>query len=125
MSEAGPVLAGSDGMCWDGVAFGEWVHAGDVREALGEPEAYRGPGLPDALALLARATREWGDYVLLEADLDDVDEPLQLGKMGGERPPARFSGDRPTLVRLYTGRSGQRSEYELSGVEARELNLFA
>jgi uncharacterized protein (TIGR03083 family) len=124
MSEAGPVLAGSDGT-WDGVVFGEWVHAGDIREALGEPEAYGGPGLPDALALLARATREWGDYVPLEADLDDLDEPLQLGKTGGERRRARFSGDGPTLVRLYTGRSVEGSVYELTGVEAKELNIFA
>jgi len=123
MSEAGPVLAGSDGM-WDGVAFGEWVHAGDVREALGEPEAYGGSGLPDALALLARATREWGDHVPLEANLDDLDEPLRLGKTGDERPAARFVGDGPTLVRLYAGRPVEGAVYELTGVEAEELNLF-
>jgi uncharacterized protein (TIGR03083 family) len=123
MSEAGPMLAGSDGM-WDGVAFGEWVHAGDVREALGEREAYGESGLPDALALLARVTREWGDHVPLEADLDDLDEPLRLGASGSERPPARFTGDGPTLVRLYTGRPVDGEVYELTGVEAKDLNIF-
>jgi hypothetical protein len=122
MSEAGPVLAGSDGM-WDGVAFGEWVHAGDVREALGEPEAYGGPGLPDALVLLARVTREWGDHVPLQADLDDLDEPLHLGKTGDERPSARFVGNGPTLVRLYTGRSVEGIKYDLTGVETEVLNM--
>ncbi len=42
----------------DGIALGEWVHARDVRDALGAPGAYAGVGLPDALRLLALLTRE-------------------------------------------------------------------
>jgi hypothetical protein len=108
----------------DGIAFGEWVHAGDVREALGEPEAYGGAGLPDALALLVRITSHMG-HVPLHADLDDLNVPVRLGGTGGDRPPGRFSGDGPTLVRLYTGRSVEGSVYELAGVEAQELNMYA
>ncbi|MEU1850343.1 maleylpyruvate isomerase family mycothiol-dependent enzyme [Streptomyces sp. NPDC019990] len=123
MTEAGPVIADAGGEL-DGFALGEWVHAGDVREALREPDAYGGAGLPDALALLARITRERG-HVPLHADLDDQDEPLRLGESGGERPPGRFIGDGPTLVRLYTGRPVDGAPaFELAGVEAKELNLF-
>ncbi|MGW0988003.1 maleylpyruvate isomerase family mycothiol-dependent enzyme [Streptomyces sp. NPDC002486] len=123
MGAAGAVIARADGEL-DILAVGEWVHAGDVREAFGEPGAYGGAGLPDALALLARITRERGD-VPLHADLDDLDEPLRLGESGGERPPGRFIGDGPTLVRLYAGRPlDGASAFELAGVEAKELNVF-
>ena len=123
MGEAGPVIAEAGGKL-DRLALGEWVHAGDVRETLGEPGAYGGAGLPDALALLARITRERG-HVALHADLDDLDEPLRLGESGGERPPGRFIGDGPTLVRLYAGRPVDGvPAFELAGVEAKELNSF-
>ncbi|MFI7015665.1 maleylpyruvate isomerase family mycothiol-dependent enzyme [Streptomyces sp. NPDC050164] len=123
MTEAGPVIARADGKL-DVLALGEWVHAGDVREAFGEPGAYGGAGLPDALALLARITHERG-HVPLHADLDDLDEPLRLGESGGERPPGRFIGDGPTLVRLYTGRPVDGAPaFELVGVEAKDLNIF-
>ncbi|MCX4699863.1 maleylpyruvate isomerase family mycothiol-dependent enzyme [Streptomyces sp. NBC_01373] len=122
MTEAGSVIAGAGGVL-DGIALGEWVHAGDVREALGEPGAYAGPGLPDALALLVRITRE-RDHVPLQADLDDLDEPLRLGGVPGERPPARYIGDAATLVRLYAGRSAAGVSYELAGAKEEELNIY-
>ncbi len=123
MTEAGPVI-GRAGGALDLLALGEWVHAGDVREALGEPGAYAGRGLPEALALLGTLTRDRG-HVPLHADLDDLDEPLRLGELSGERPPGRFIGDGPTLVRLYAGRPLEGAGgFELAGVEAGELNLF-
>ncbi|MFF3330350.1 maleylpyruvate isomerase family mycothiol-dependent enzyme [Streptomyces sp. NPDC002888] len=122
MTEAGPVIAKADGVL-DMIALGEWVHAGDVREAFGEPGAYGGAGLPEALALLARATRVKG-HVPLQADLDDVDEPLRLGGVAGDRTPARFIGEAATLVRLYAGRSVAGASYELAGAEEGELNIF-
>ncbi|MEU0681047.1 MULTISPECIES: maleylpyruvate isomerase family mycothiol-dependent enzyme [Streptomyces] len=122
MTEAGPVIAKAGGVL-DGVALGEWVHAGDVRDALGEPGAYAGAGLPFALALLAQVTGARG-HVPLHADLDDADEPVRLGDASGERPPARFIGDGPTLMRLYAGRPVDGVSYELAGVEAAELNIF-
>ncbi|MEU5309214.1 maleylpyruvate isomerase family mycothiol-dependent enzyme [Streptomyces sp. NPDC021562] len=123
MTEAGEVIAGRADGVLDRVALGEWVHAGDVRDTLGEPGAYAGAGLPDALALLAQVTRQRG-HLRLQADLDDVDEPLQLGEPSGTRTPARFIGDAATLVRLYTGRSADGASYELTGAEAKELNLY-
>ncbi|MFD5448850.1 maleylpyruvate isomerase family mycothiol-dependent enzyme [Streptomyces sp. NPDC003470] len=123
MTEAGPVIGRAGGVL-DRVALGEWVHAGDVRVAFGEPGAYAGRGLPDALTLLTTVTRDLG-HVPLHADLDDVDEPLKLGEVSGARPPGRFIGDAPTLVRLYAGRPVDAGAgYELAGVEAAELNIF-
>jgi uncharacterized protein (TIGR03083 family) len=122
MGEAGPAIAKAGGVL-DGVALGEWVHAGDVREAFGEPEAYAGPGLPYALSLLARRTREKG-HLPLHADLDDTDEPLRLGDVSGDRPPARYIGDAATLVRLYAGRPLVGTRYELAGAKEGELNIF-
>ncbi|MFF9666349.1 maleylpyruvate isomerase family mycothiol-dependent enzyme [Streptomyces althioticus] len=122
MTEAGPVIAKSSGRL-EALALGEWVHAGDVRVALGEPGAYAGSGLPFALALLAQVTGARG-HVPLHADLDDADEPLRLGDASGARPPARFIGDGPTLVRLYAGRPVDGVSYELAGVDPAELNIF-
>ncbi|MGW1586870.1 maleylpyruvate isomerase family mycothiol-dependent enzyme [Streptomyces sp. NPDC002386] len=122
MAEAGPVIAKAGGVL-DVIALGEWVHAGDVREALGEPGAYAGGALPDALALLAHVTRE-KEHLSLHADLDDLDEPLRLGAVAGDAPPARYIGDAPTLVRLYSGRPVSGAGYELAGAREGELNIF-
>ncbi|MEU9986209.1 maleylpyruvate isomerase family mycothiol-dependent enzyme [Streptomyces sp. NPDC048045] len=122
MTEAGPVIAKAGGVL-DMIALGEWVHAGDVRDAFGEPGAYAGAGLPDALTLLARVTRE-SEHTPLHADLDDVDEPLRLGAARAGGPPARYIGDAATLVRLYSGRPLDGAAYELVGAAAGELNLF-
>ncbi len=99
------------------------MHAGDVRDALGEPGAYAGAGLSDALTLLARVTRE-KEHVSLHADLEDVDEPLRLGAVAAAAPPARYIGDAATLVRLYAGRPLNGAPYELAGATAGELKIF-
>jgi uncharacterized protein (TIGR03083 family) len=41
------------------VAFGEWVHGGDIREALGEPDAYASAGVEDALVILSGTPHGW------------------------------------------------------------------
>jgi uncharacterized protein (TIGR03083 family) len=123
MTGAGPVIAASDGLL-DKLALGEWVHGGDVREALGAPGAYGGRPLPEALALLAYVTRQ-EKRPPLHADLDDLDEPLRLGDFAGDRPPARYIGDAPTLMRLYAGRApAAGASYELAGVTEDELDIF-
>ncbi|WP_328451200.1 maleylpyruvate isomerase family mycothiol-dependent enzyme [Streptomyces sp. NBC_00386] len=123
MTEAGPAIARTRGVL-DAVALGEWIHAGDVREAFGEPGAYEGEGLPHALALLVRFSRE-SDGVPLHADLDQLDDPLRLGGVPGDRPPARYIGDAATLVRLFSGRPVPKTTaYELVGAREEELNLF-
>ncbi len=122
MTEAGPVIAKAGGAL-DALALGEWIHAGDVRDAFGAPGAYDGECLPYALALLGRRARERSS-VCLQADLDDMDEPLLLGPPAGDAPPARYIGDAPTLIRLYAGRPVTGKRYELAGATERELNVF-
>ncbi|WP_367043161.1 maleylpyruvate isomerase family mycothiol-dependent enzyme [Streptomyces sp. Je 1-332] len=122
MTEAGAVMVAFKGRL-DGVALGEWVHAGDVREAWGLPGAYGGAGLGDALTLLGEYSRSTS-AVSLHADVDGWDEPLSLGVPDGRRPPARYIGDAPTLVRLYTGRPLAGTRYELAGAREGELPLF-
>ncbi|MDH6226388.1 MULTISPECIES: maleylpyruvate isomerase family mycothiol-dependent enzyme [Streptomyces] len=121
MGEAGAVIAGREDGARDGVALGEWVHAGDVREAWGLPGAYAGPGQADALRLLARVTGTLR-LVPVHADLDGYDEPLRLGD--GGVAPGRYIGDAATLIRLYAGRPVTGAPYELAGVKEAELNLF-
>ncbi|EKX69313.1 maleylpyruvate isomerase family mycothiol-dependent enzyme [Streptomyces ipomoeae] len=124
MTDAGPVIAKAGGAL-DGIALGEWVHAGDVREAWGLPGAYGGSRLGLALPLLAHLTRVRGTLPL-HADLDDLDEPLLLGAPSGDGPPARYIGDAATLVRLYSGRRPSAgTSYELAGATEAELNLYA
>ncbi|WP_215456341.1 maleylpyruvate isomerase family mycothiol-dependent enzyme [Streptomyces sp. ATCC 21386] len=123
MTDAGPVIADAGGVL-DGVAFGEWVHAGDVREAWSLPGAYEGPQLGMAVELLAHLTRAHGSRPL-HADLDDADAPLLLGAPSGDAPPARYIGDAPTLVRLYSGRRPPAgTSYELAGAAEAELILY-
>ncbi|MDX2602997.1 maleylpyruvate isomerase family mycothiol-dependent enzyme [Streptomyces caniscabiei] len=123
MTEAGPVIADAGGVL-DGVAFGEWVHAGDVREAWSLPGAYEGPQLGLAVELLTHLTRAHGTRPL-HADLDDTDTPVLLGAPSGDAPPARYIGDAPTLVRLYSGRRPPAgTSYELAGATEAELILY-
>ncbi|WP_033281209.1 maleylpyruvate isomerase family mycothiol-dependent enzyme [Streptomyces sp. NRRL F-525] len=123
MSEAGAVIARAGGAL-DAVALGEWVHAGDVRDVLSVPGAYGGQGLGSALTLLGLVTRQ-KNHRPLHADLDDLDDPLRLGDLSGELTPARYIGDAPTLVRLYSGRPVPAGTgYELAGAEPAELNIF-
>ncbi|WP_030569287.1 maleylpyruvate isomerase family mycothiol-dependent enzyme [Streptomyces aureocirculatus] len=123
MTHAGGPIAASKGLL-DGVALGEWVHAGDVRDAWGLPGAYGGDGLADALPLLAAFSKQRG-ALPLHADLDGFDEPLILGVGDGSRPPARYIGDASTLVRLYAGRPLPGSEFELAGATQEELSIFS
>lgn len=122
MTEAGPVIAAAGGRL-DGIALGEWVHAGDVREAWGQPGAYAGDSLPDALLVLESVSRQYA-RAPLHADVDGRDEPLQLGPADGSRPPARYIGDAPTLIRLCAGRPLTGTRYELAGATESELNMI-
>ncbi|MFE0174142.1 maleylpyruvate isomerase family mycothiol-dependent enzyme [Streptomyces sp. NPDC059002] len=125
MTEAGPAIAAAKGRL-DGVALGEWVHAGDVREAWGKPGAYGGEGLVDVLPLLGQFSRgaHAASSLSLHADVDGWDEPVILGVADGKRPPARYIGDAPTLVRLVAGRPLTGTRYELAGAAEKELCLF-
>lgn len=121
MTEAGSVIAEAGGVL-DGVGLGEWVHAGDVREAWGLEGAYRGAGLTHALALLERFARR--KTPLLIARLEDSGQELVLGTERDDRAPGRYRGDGATLIRLCAGRPLVGTRYELAGMKESELNVF-
>lgn len=121
MTEAGPVMEKAGHGKLDGIALGEWVHAGDVREAFGEPGAYEGEGLPYALELLAALTRARRSQPLL-ARLDGHDAPLVLGADSPD--PATFTGPASTLIRLVAGRPLTGTRYELTGAGEKDLVYF-
>ncbi|MFG2642450.1 maleylpyruvate isomerase family mycothiol-dependent enzyme [Streptomyces sp. NPDC048370] len=123
-SEAGPVIAATEDGTLDAVALGEWVHAGDVREAFGEPGAYGGAATLDlALPLLAAASRRRETPALVAA-FPDRPEPLALGDPAAGRGPARYRGDAATLVRIYSGRPLVGTRYELTGATEQELLIY-
>ncbi|MGW7098695.1 maleylpyruvate isomerase family mycothiol-dependent enzyme [Streptomyces sp. NPDC054838] len=122
LTEAGPAIAAGDGTL-DAVALGEWIHAGDVREALGEPGAYGGAALELSLPLLRTASRKRATPRLL-ADIAGQHGALVLGNAVDGRPAARFRGDAPTLIRLYSGRPLVGTRYELAGAAEEELLIY-
>ncbi|WP_441249365.1 maleylpyruvate isomerase family mycothiol-dependent enzyme [Kitasatospora sp. McL0602] len=120
MVTAGPAIAAADGEL-DVIALGEWVHAGDVRDALEEPGAYQGAGLEDALTLLATASR-----VRLTPRVHATTRlgGMTFGNLVEGRPPAELETDPGTLIRLYAGRCPEPSRYRLSGATAPELVIY-
>nr|WP_241265623.1 maleylpyruvate isomerase family mycothiol-dependent enzyme [Streptomyces boncukensis] len=124
-TEAGPVIARLEHGRLDTVALGEWVHAGDVRDAWGVPDAYGGPASGDALALLAVAALRRGTPRLCATLTDRPETELWLGAPAeAGPPPARLSCDTPTLVRLYANRPLSGAPYTLTGAREEELRLF-
>jgi uncharacterized protein (TIGR03083 family) len=117
---AATVIAESGGRL-DGIALGEWVHGGDVRDALGEPLAFASDGFHDACVLLAARTRARSVPLVL-ATLPDV--CLSLGAPQPSRPPAELRADQATLIRLFAGRPADPAAYQLSGATAAELIVF-
>ncbi len=120
MVTAGPAIAAADGQL-DVIALGEWVHAGDVREALGRPGAYESAGLVDAMALLVTASR------VRETPRVHATTPfgrLAFGNLIDGRAPARLETGPGTLIRLYAGRPVDPAEYHLTGAAAPELVIY-
>ncbi|MFI8993343.1 maleylpyruvate isomerase family mycothiol-dependent enzyme [Streptomyces sp. NPDC053542] len=122
-TEAGPAIAKYEDGTLDAVALGEWVHAGDVREAFGVPGAYAGAATEVALPLLAMASRR-RETPRLHAYLDGSAVPLELGNETEGRPAASFHGDTPSLIRVYSGRPLVGTRYELSGASEEELLIY-
>ncbi|MFF5923040.1 maleylpyruvate isomerase family mycothiol-dependent enzyme [Streptomyces flavochromogenes] len=124
LTEAGPVIAEREDGRLDAVALGEWVHAGDVREAFGEPGAYCGKALELALPLLTVTSRK-RETPRLVGVLEDATTPrVSLGNAIAGRPPATFKGDASTLIRIYAGRPLVRTRYELRGATEQELLIY-
>jgi uncharacterized protein (TIGR03083 family) len=116
---AARAVAGAGGAL-DGLALGEWVHGGDVREALGAPDAYASDGIEDALELIEQRSR-LPRFSVPPTSVTLPDRELVLG-----HPPAtaRLDADAATLVRLVAGRSPDPPRYSLSGAAPDQLLLF-
>ncbi|WP_328943328.1 maleylpyruvate isomerase family mycothiol-dependent enzyme [Streptomyces sp. NBC_00250] len=124
LTEAGPVIARREDGRLDAVALGEWVHAGDVREAFGEPGAYCGKALELALPLLSVTSRKRETPRLVGVLEDGTTSRVSLGNEIEGRPPATFKGDASTLIRIYAGRPLVRTRYELRGATEQELLIY-
>ncbi|WBP85084.1 maleylpyruvate isomerase family mycothiol-dependent enzyme [Kitasatospora cathayae] len=120
MTEAGPAIEAAGGEL-DVIALGEWVHAGDVRDALGEPGAYEGLGLDDALALLATVSRERSTPRVCAFTPRGS---WLLGNLVDGRAAAQLSSDEGTLIRMYTGRPVAPERYSLAGARREELVIY-
>jgi len=117
---AGEPIAGAGGRL-DDIALGVWIHGGDVRDALGEPLPYASEGYEDACALLVERTRRRA-IPLVEAHIGD--RRLALGVRMPGRPAATLHTDRPTLMRLVSGRPAESADYQLTGATRGELVVF-
>ena len=118
---AAPALTAASGR-GDGIALGEWVHGGDVREALEEPLPYGSDGIEDALVLLAERSQARAVPPTL---VRLPDRELRLGVPGDTgRPPAELVTDPATLVRLCSGRHPDPSRFTLRGADPDRYPLF-
>lgn len=105
----------------NGLALGEWVHGGDVRSALGLPDAYASEGAEDALVLLVeRAGLSGRDVPRTVVSLSDG----RTRTLGTAEPPATLATDLATLVRLCAGRDPDPAAYTLAGAEPNAYRLF-
>ena len=103
----------------DGLALGEWVPGGDVREALGEPGPYESEGVQDALLLLVdRSRRRTVPPTLVRLP----DREVRLGAEG--EPSAELITDVPTLIRLSTGRHPDPARFRLTGADPAQYRVF-
>ena len=118
--DGGDVIVKAGGRL-DGLALGEWIHGGDVRDALDEPDAYASEGYDDACVLLAERMRR-RDTPLVKVDAGN--RRLILGTELPDRPTAMLRTDRGTLMRLVSGRPAAPADYELTGATPGELLVF-
>ncbi|MDH3707087.1 MAG: maleylpyruvate isomerase family mycothiol-dependent enzyme [Acidimicrobiia bacterium] len=114
---AAELIDRADGLA-DGLALGEWVHGGDIRDALGEVDAYASAGVELALPLLmARSRERQGPAVAVS--LADGELEFGVGESAGS-----LRTDAATLVRLCAGRRPDPACYTLHGVDPAALVLF-
>lgn len=106
----------------DGLALGEWVHGGDVRDAVGLPGAYMSDGVEDALVLLAERSR-LKNVPATDVTLTVPYGVLRLGPVDDE-PAATLETDPATLIRLCAGRSPNPADFTLTGAAPEDYLIF-
>ncbi len=102
----------------DGIGLGEWMHGGDVREALRAPAAYTSEGSELAVELLVERSERLGSPGVA-AVVDGVGLRFGRGDVVGT-----LHADRETFIRLCGGRRPDPARYRLDGVRPADLVLF-
>jgi len=104
----------------DGLALGEWIHGGDVREPLGVRDAYASAGVDLAVPLIRERS------VLRSAPAVEVLVDGQEVAFGSGAPIGALVTDAATFVRLVSARRPDPARYELHGaVTPEHLVLFS
>jgi uncharacterized protein (TIGR03083 family) len=110
-----------------GVALGEWVHGGDIREALGRDDAYASEGVADALEILVdrSAARDLPptDVTLSDAARHGVPDRVRLGDPAADAA-GQLSTDVPGLLRIVAHRRPELATATLDGVTMAELRMI-
>lgn len=117
--DAATAIDAADGRL-DGIAIGEWIHGGDVREAVGAPRPYASAGVELALGLLIERSRR-AAATTMTVDLGD--QVLTFGPTDSE-PTARLDTDVETFVRLCGDRRPDPARYRLTGAAPADVVLF-
>jgi uncharacterized protein (TIGR03083 family) len=110
------------------VALAEWIHGGDIRDALGVPDAYASAGLPEALTLLVERSIARGtppvDVTLVDATERGLDSAqICLGDPNAE-PVGWLRTDAPGLFRIVADRRANLVERDIVGISLNTLRLF-
>lgn len=103
----------------DGVGLGEWIHGGDVREALGASNPYTSAGVELAIPLLVERSRA-RSISRVEAHVDGRMLFLGTGESVG-----LLTTDTETFVRLCGGRRPASNRFEVEGITQADLVLFS
>lgn len=114
----------------NGLALGEWIHGGDIRDALELPGAYASVGVDDALALLTERSIERGlPPTTVTLTGSSTQRTLYLGGTGD--PDSALDGehatlecDAATLIRLCAGRQPDPDRFRLRGSRPEQYLLF-
>jgi uncharacterized protein (TIGR03083 family) len=115
--QAGPAIREAGG-AKDLAALGTWIHGGDVRAALGWPDAYQSAGTGPALEVLAQCRRVTGTPLVI---VTMPDRELVLGTPRDGRAPGRLAAAAGIVFQLYSGRPADAGRYRLSGAQPGEL----
>lgn len=116
---AAAVVIDEAGGLVDGLGLGEWVHGGDIRDALGEDDAYASAGIELAVPLLLERSRARAAPAV-RVELDGGELAFGVGD-----PVATLRTDVSTFVRLCAHRAPDPARYRLDGIDPAALVLFS
>lgn len=106
------------------IGLGEWIHAGDIRAALGEPRPYIGVDPDTALRLIKYASAERSvPPVCVHADGQHIHlGDWRLAESGTS--PAKLTGDLDSIVRIFCGRPLDSCAVSVDGAGIADLSIY-